>query len=299
MKEKILFHILKTFIRTMALCPFGVLYFISDCLYPIAYYVIRYRRKVVHANITNSFPEKSAKEIKEIEKKFYRHFCDQLMETVKLSRISKEEIRRRLRFTNSEIIEELREDSKPIFLYLGHQCNWEYMISITTWMHPDMTAYQIYHPLSNKTMDRFIYWMRCRFGSKGVPQKQALRTIITLVKEKKQSLFGLISDQRPARNPEPEWMTFLNQETAIITGAEAIGTKIGAHFLYGSMKCTRRGYYELTITPIEPIEGEKFTYSKQYMRMLEKDIIEQPHMWLWSHKRWKWQRRNQTPRPVA
>ena len=86
-------------------------------------------------------------------------------------------------------------------------------------------------------------------------------------------------------------MTFLNQDTAIITGAEAIGVKLNAHFVYGSMKCTRRGYYEMTFKPINPIEGEEFTYSKQYQRMLEKDIIEQPHIWLWSHKRWKWQRR--------
>ena len=140
-------------------------------------------------------------------------------------------------------------------------------------------------------MDKFIYWLRCRFGSKGIPQKQALRTIITLARTNKKALFGLISDQRPERNPEPEWMTFLNQDTAIITGAEAIGVKLNAHFVYGSMKCTRRGYYEMTFKPINPIEGEKFTYSKQYQRMLEKDIIEQPHIWLWSHKRWKWQRR--------
>ena len=56
------------------------------------------------------------------------------------------------------------------------------------------------------------------------------------------------------------------------------------------MRCVRRGYYEITLHPIEPIEGEEFGYSKQYMRMLEQDIKAQPHMWLWTHKRWKWKR---------
>lgn len=294
MKDKIALYTLTLFIKTIALCPFKILYFISYCLYPALYYIIRYRRKVVRANLTNSFPEKSAKEIKKIERKFYLHFCDQLMETIKLSRISKEEIRKRLIFTNCEVIEQLRNDNRPIFLYLGHQGNWEYITSITTWIHPDIETYQIYHPLSNKTMDKFIYWLRCRFNSTGIPQKQALRKMITLVRSNKKALFGLISDQRPARDPEPEWMTFLNQETAIITGAEAIGVKLNAHFVYGSMKCTKRGFYEMTFKPIEPIEGEDFSYSKQYMRMLEKDIMEQPHLWLWSHKRWKWQCRLQT-----
>ena len=142
-----------------------------------------------------------------------------------------------------------------------------------------------------------MLWLRSKFKAQCVPQKQTLRTIITSVNQNKPSIFGLISDQRPAKRPEPEWMTFLNQETAIITGAEAIGTKINAHFLYGSMKCVKRGYYEITFEPIIPAENEKFPYSKQYMRLLEKDIMEQPHIWLWSHNRWKWRRRIKNNNP--
>lgn len=286
MKEKILFTLVNFVLKILALLPYSILYLFSSMIYPILYYVIRYRREAVHSNLINSFPDKSEKEIIEIEKNFYRHFCDYVMETLKLLHISDDEIRRRMRFTNSELIEELREDGRPFFIYLGHQCNWEYIISITLWISPSITAYQIYHPLSNKIMDKLIYRLRSRFNSIGLPQKQAVRSILTLVREGKQPLVGLIADQRPPKYPEPEWMTFMNQETPIITGGEAMGRKVNAHFIYGSVKCVRRGYYEITFHQIEPIEGEEFSYSKQYMRMLEKDIIAQPHMWLWSHKRW-------------
>lgn len=286
MKEKILFTLVNFALKIIALLPYSVLYLFSSMIYPILYYVIRYRREAVHSNLINSFPDKSEKEIIEIEKNFYRHFCDYVMETLKLMHISDDEIRRRMRFTNSELIEELREDGRPFFIYLGHQCNWEYIISITLWISPSITAYQIYHPLSNKIMDKLIYRLRSRFNSIGLPQKQAVRSILTLVREGKQPLVGLIADQRPPKYPEPAWMTFMNQETPIITGGEAMGRKVNAHFIYGSVKCVRRGYYEITFHQIEPIEGEEFSYSKQYMRMLEKDIIAQPHMWLWSHKRW-------------
>jgi KDO2-lipid IV(A) lauroyltransferase len=241
---------------------------------------------VVHNNLVNSFPEKSEKEIREIEKKFYRHFCDYVLETVKLMHISDEEMRRRLRFTNPELIEQLRGDGKPFFVYLGHQCNWEYVISITMWTHPELAACQIYHPLSNKAMDKLMYRMRSRFNSVGIPQKQTLRAMLTMLREGKHPLLGLIADQRPPRRPAPQWTTFLNQDTAIITGGEVMGTKLNAHFVYGSMRCVKRGYYELTFAPITPVEGEEYGYSKQYMRMLEEDIKAQPHMWLWTHKRW-------------
>jgi KDO2-lipid IV(A) lauroyltransferase len=290
MKEKITLALLTFTLKAIAIWPLRILYVLSDLIYPLVYYIVGYRREVVRKNLDSSFPEKSEKEIREIEKRFYRHFCDYVLETVKLMHISDEEMRRRMRFTNPEYIEQLRSDGRPIFLYLGHQGNWEYIISITMWTSPEFTAGQIYHPLSNKVMDKLIYRLRSRFNTVGIPQKQALRAIITMVRDGKHPLLGFIADQRPPRRPEPEWMTFLNQDTPIITGGEAMGRKLNAHFVYGSMKCVRRGYYELTFQPIVPVEGEEYGYSKQYMRMLEQDIKEQPHLYLWTHKRWKWKR---------
>ena len=290
MKDKILLALLTFLLKSVAIWPYRILYIISDLVYPILYYIIRYRRKVVHSNLVNSFPEKSEKEIRSIEKKFYRHFCDYVMETVKLFHISDEQMKKRMHFTNSELIEELRSDGRPFFIYLGHQGNWEYVTSISLWIHPSLKGCQIYHPLSNKIMDKVMYRLRSRFNTLGIPQKNTLRAILSMMKEGKQPLLGLISDQRPQRYPEPEWMTFLNQDTPIITGGETLGRRLDAHFIYGSIKCVRRGYYEITLSKIEPSKEEDFPYSKQYMRMLEADIRNQPHMWLWSHKRWsfKW-----------
>ena len=288
--EKVKVALLTVALKAIAIWPYWVLHAFSSALYPIVYYVARYRRAVTRRNLQNAFPEKTETEIVEIEKMFYRHFCDYVVETLKLMHISDKQMRRHMRFTNPELIEQLRTDGRPIFLYLGHQCNWEYVISITMWTHPDFKAVQIYHPLKNKSMDKLMYRLRSRFNSVGVPQKQTLRAVLTMIREGKQPLLGLIADQRPPRKPEPEWMEFLHQDTPIITGGEVMGRKLDAHFVYGSMRCVRRGYYELTFQPIEPVEGEEFGYSKQYMRMLEKDIVAQPHMWLWTHNRWSMKR---------
>lgn len=292
MKEKILLLLATVALKAIAIWPFWVLHALSTMIYPIVYYVVGYRRKVVRKNMTAAFPEKSMEEIVRLEKRFYRHFCDYVVETLKLMHISDRNMRRHLRFTNSEYIEQLRSDGRPIFLYLGHQCNWEFVISITRWIDPSISVCQVYHPLSNKVMDKIMYRLRSRFNSVGIPQKQTLRAMLTMLREGKHPLLGLIADQRPPRRPAPQWTTFLNQDTAIITGGEVMGTKLNAHFVYGSMRCVKRGYYELTFAPITPVEGEEYGYSKQYMRMLEEDIKAQPHMWLWTHNRWKWTKEN-------
>ena len=290
MKDKVKYALLFVAIKALAIWPYWVLHTFSCLLYPFVYHVARYRRKVTRKNLLQAFPEKNQRDIVKIEKAFYRHFCDYLFETIKLMHISDEQMRRHLRFTNAGILESLRTDGRPIFLYLGHQGNWEYVISISLWIHPDLKGVQVYHPLRNKTMDRLMYRLRSRFNTVGVPQKQALRYVIEQVRAGRPIILGLIADQRPPRRPEPEWMTFLHQDTPIITGGEAMGRKLDAHFLYGSMKCVRRGYYEITLQEIKPVEGENCSYSKQYMRMLEQDIKAQPHMWLWTHNRWSMKR---------
>ena len=56
----------------IALLPLRVLYMISDSFFVVVYYLVRYRRDVVYANLKNSFPEKSEEEIRKISKKFFR-----------------------------------------------------------------------------------------------------------------------------------------------------------------------------------------------------------------------------------
>ena len=64
-------------------------YIFSDFLYLVLYYFPSYRRKVVETNLKNSFPEKTEEELKSIEKKFYRHLADIMVETFKTNHMTK------------------------------------------------------------------------------------------------------------------------------------------------------------------------------------------------------------------
>lgn len=51
-------YILYGLIWLVSFLPLWLLYLLSDVLYYIIYYVVRYRREVVWVNLRNSFPEK-------------------------------------------------------------------------------------------------------------------------------------------------------------------------------------------------------------------------------------------------
>ena len=132
--EKALYFPLYLIIWLLSLLPFPILYLLSDILFLLVYYVTRYRRKVVYSNMRNSFPNKSEKEIRKMQRAFYLHFCDYIVETIKLLHISDATTKRRFVMENTEILQKALDEKRQVILMLGHYGNWEYVPSITLWV---------------------------------------------------------------------------------------------------------------------------------------------------------------------
>ncbi len=79
-----MYYIVFGFFYLLSLLPMRILYFISDGIYLIVYYVIGYRKKIVMNNLEIAFPEKSNAERVKIAKAFYHNLLDSFIETIKL-----------------------------------------------------------------------------------------------------------------------------------------------------------------------------------------------------------------------
>lgn len=285
------FYIALPFLYLISALPFPVFYLLSDGVYFLLYRVIGYRKKVVYENLKNSFPNKTHQELKHIEKQFYKYLCDLFLETLKTLTISKEEAIRRCAFNDNTkaIFKELNDRKQSCILVMGHFGNWEWAGNSFSLINPQQ-LYVIYHPLSNKHFDKLMYDMRTRFGTKLYAMKEAMREMIRNRNEVNATAF--IADQTPS--PEGAyWTTFLNQDTPVFWGTEKIAQKLNYPVVYVTVNRIKRGYYEvnteyLVMDPKSTKEGE---ISELHTRKLEQDIIAQPEIWLWSHRRWKHQRK--------
>lgn len=282
-----LYRFVKGFLWLISLLPFPVLYAFSDfcCLLVRQFY----RTTVVRENLRTAFPDKSAKELKEIERKFYHQFCDNFVEDIKMLSMSKEEMMRRITFNGLGEIKKRHEAGQPLhFLYLSHFGNWEWISSINYWMQPWCTSGQIYHRIYNKVMNRLFIELRGQYGGVNIEMKETFRRILQLRKEGKNYTIGFISDQQPKWNSIHHFVPFLNHDTAVFIGAEHIARKVDAFMTYGRMSRPKRGYYHLDIIPMEdhPATLPENTLTNRYFELLEADIKEHPEMWLWTHKRW-------------
>lgn len=275
----------------LAWMPLWMLYGLSNLLHFIFYHCIHYRIKVVRNNIATSFPEKTENELLQIERLFYKQLCDNIVESIKLLCISNRTIDRRVKVANAHLVEEAADSNEPVFLYLGHICNWEWVPAITHHFNRPKTTAQIYKPLHDKAFDRLMLRVRSRFNALNIPQNQALRTLFKLKKEENSFIVGILDDHSPNHDHSRHYMTFLSHPGTIINvGAEEIGRRVGAKFLYLDIEKTGRGHYLLTFKPIvaNPADKDDYPVSRAYMRMLEQTIRRQPPYWLWSHKRWRY-----------
>ena len=282
-----LYRFVKGTFWLLSLLPFPVLYAFSDFC---SLFVRRfYRTKVVRENLRTAFPDKSEKELKEIERKFYHQFCDNFVEDIKMLSMSKEEMTRRITFSGLDEIKKRHEAGQSLhFLYLSHFGNWEWISSINYWMQPWSTSGQIYHHIYNKVMNRFFIELRGQYGGVNIEMKETFRRILQLRKEGKNYTIGFISDQQPKWSSIHHFVPFLNHDTAVFIGAEHIARKVDAFMMYGRMSRPKRGYYHLDIIPMEdhPANVPENTLTNRYFELLEADIQQHPEMWLWTHKRW-------------
>lgn len=274
-------------LRWLSRLPFHVLYAFSDFLFVMSFYIVRYRRKMVAKNLANSFPEKSQQQRYEIEKAFYRNLCDYAVELLKLLTISKEELNRRMNFTNPEVPESFKSKNQSILFLASHQFNWEWLLVSASLNFP-MAIDFVYQPVKSKLFDDFSLQSRSRFGAHPIKRDEVAREVI----KRKHIVRGVasVADQYPGYGRDKKYTTtFLNQETVFFYGTNSLALLTQFPAVYYSIRRVKRGFYEASpvVLALPPYSKGDERAIEGYVRAVEKVIIENPSGYLWSHNRWK------------
>lgn len=288
--QKAIYYFLWSIIYLTSLWPLKVMYVFSDGLYLFVYKLFGYRKKLVRKNLKDSFPEKSEAERLVIEKKFYHFFCDYVFETIKLASMTKDEMRKRVKYTGLEHLNRYLEGGHNIALYLGHYCNWEWVTSIGLYVPDNVFGGQVYHILENKTFNALMLKLRSGMGPESISMQVVLRKIIENRKAGNPIILGFISDQVPLYQATHYWTDFLNhKDTIVITGTERIAKQCDFSCVYLDISRPKRGYYDINIIPLaeNPNDYPDWEITEMYFRHFEESIRRAPEYWLWTHNRWK------------
>lgn len=277
-------------LKALSRLPFPVIYGLADFLSYILQYVAGYRRRVIRENLRNAFPEKSEKEIRQLMRAFYVHFCDISLETAKGWNMTREDFAKRVTIKGTEEMNKLADKGKSVVLLAMHYNNWEW--SSVTQAYLKHQYLVVYNPVrGNPMFEEYLLAMREKFGAKTIPFHKSARTLVDFHKMERPVCLALGGDQRPPI-VTPFWTTFLNQEACFNSGPEKIAKRTNQPVFFFLTRKVKRGHYEIEFIPLieNPADLSHEEILLTYVRTMEKYIREAPEYYLWSHKRWKQQR---------
>ncbi|MDI5950080.1 lysophospholipid acyltransferase family protein [Flavobacterium yafengii] len=278
------------FLWVISILPFRIFYWFSDFIYLIVYYIIGYRKKTVKENLALALPHLSDKERLVIEKKSYHHLCDMFLEMIKTMTISADEMNKRFVVTNIELVKEYENKGKSTVLLASHYASWEWLLSIN--QKTKFKGIGVYKKIANKYFDKLIRDIRSKYNAELVETKKAIPLMAENQKNGILSMYGLASDQSPKLNRAFHWDKFMGVEVPVHTGAEMLAKKYDLNVLFVKVKKVKRGFYEATFVPItdNPRSIPDFEITNTFLREVEKQIMEAPEYYFWTHKRWKHKR---------
>lgn len=287
-----MYYIIYPLLYLLSLLPWRVLYFLSDGIYILVYYVFGYRKEVVMKNLSIAFPEKSEEERLRIAKAFYHNLVDTFVEMIKLLSLSNASLDKRYN-TNASELNALYDTGKNVHALSGHFFNIE-VVNLTESRSNKYPFAGVYMPLSNKAFNRIVYNLRSRNGTILVPAGDFKTSFHKYLSGR--YLLGLAADQNPGAPLAAHWIKFFGRYTPFVPGPEK-GAKISNNIVvFANFYRKKRGYFEMhfDVLTTEPRNFEDGQLTALYVSHLEKAIRQRPANYLWSHRRWKWEFNEET-----
>ena len=280
-----MYYIVYSFLWLLSLLPLRALHFLSDCIYVLVFYVFGYRKEVVLKNLKQAFPQKSDKEVKILAKKFYHAFIDSLIESIKLFSTGKKFLDKHVQM-NVSVFNELADANKSCQLHACHQFNWEYLnLAMVYRVKQPLVA--VYMPITAKALNKIFYDLRTRYGTVMLPATDMKNRFTAW--RKQLHILVLVADQNPGDPKNAYWLPFFNKLTPFVKGPEKYARDKGCAVVLTWSSIIKRGYYQMNFELITDdasklSEGE---LTKIYVQKITAIIEQQPQNWLWSHRRWK------------
>ena len=271
-------------IKLISLQPFYVVYKISDFVNFLLYKVFKYRLKTVRKNLELVFPDKEEKELREIEKGFYKHFSDITIESIKAYGMNEKQMTERYTYENIDVLKKIQKEKKNIILLCGHYSNFEWLLSIGYKTRGN--GYGIYTPMTNRYFDRLFKKIRKKHNAFLV-SRYRIKEFMASLDSNKYYLFGFAADQSPRKVGKSYINKFFGHRVPIFTGAERFARDYNLSVVFADICREKRGYYRTKFIEIHDNKDSEYSITDQFIKLLEEQVYRDPIQYFWSHNRFK------------
>ena len=257
---------------------------ISSTIFSLAEPIFR-KNKISEKNLTYAFKNINNETKKKIIKKMWINYGKIFAEYMFIKDFRNDsKISKKINIENKEILEKIKNNSKPVIFISGHFSNFEFMAMQIEKYGIDLAA--IYRPLNNIYLNPIMEKIRKKYICKNQIQKGVSGMKNLVKKFKDGTSIALMIDQRVSEGIKSNFFE-----------KKAFTTTIPAQFVKKYKSKIVPVYIErlkndefiikfqepLVFNEIENIE----TITNSLNKIIEKMILNNPEQWIWTHNRWK------------
>lgn len=289
MFEYFVYLIYRTGVALIGLLPLSAAFLLGEALGFCAWMFLPKYRSLAFHNVEIAFgAEKSPREMRRLVRRHFQRLGANLLCTVKLMRMSPEQILQSVTVENIESMAREFRAGKPVVLVLSHLGTWELFAPLMPKFVGFVRNASVYQKLGNRFIDKHVRASRSRTGLELFDRREGFQPVIDLLRSG--GGVGILSDQHAG--DQGIWTPFFGKLAstsplpALLAKRSRAGVIAAAVYTTGRAKW-RMVFTERFDTPGASIEALTFKINE----IIEQQIRHAPEDGFWVHNRWK------TPRP--
>ena len=270
------------------LLPYCLCRNLAKIIGDLLFYGIRIRRKVVLENLQQALGTKyNKKELCSIARKTYFHYALFLLEFIRLSGQTPEELKKKLYINGMEHFNLAYSQKRGIVFISGHIGFWELgAAAITSHGYPASVYARSIH---NPAVNRWINSIRESHNIRIISKRFLLRDIIRELHDEKTVCF--LFDQDAGDNGI--FVDFLGRPASTYKGPAFCAIKANSPILPAFMIHGQGETYQVFLHPAiypdlqKPLNQEMERITRDLSKLLESYVYQYPDQYFWFHRRWK------------
>lgn len=277
---------LKTVIFFIRLFPFKFAVKVGGAIGIVSCYIVNFRRSHVIDMLTQSFPEKSQKEIRIITRNTYKNFVRTVVEIIFFPTMSDEEIKKLLVCTNEHLVENAYSKGRGTIFMSAHLGNWELTALAYSKIYP-MSV--VVANQSNVLVDKMMDNVRTNQGFSTISRDgMAFRDVMKALK--RNEIVAFLADQDASS--QGVFIPFFGRLTSTPKGAALFALRAKCPIIIALGIRQKNGIMKVEFTEVPiPNSGDSNKdieiINTFYLKKLEDIVSRYPEQWFWFHRKWK------------
>ena len=269
--------------KLSVIVPWSVAYKMAALLARLQFLISKKDREAVINNLRVILPNESQPEIRRKAEKVFVNFSLYLVEFLRFSMIDRSYIDKHISVIGRENLENSLKSGKGVILLTAHLGNWELAGMALSLLGYQLMVIALDH--KNKRINKFFKQRRQSKGievvSLGVSVKQCFKAL------RDNKVVAILGDRDFSNTGYS--MDFLGRKKKIPRGPVALALRTGAPII--PLFITRDKTDHILMECLAPLEisgeTEELEIMKQYVKLIERKIYDDPTQWLMFREFWK------------